>query len=101
MQLIVLQPASWVSAAILLEIPRERKKEMGRNSLNLPASCFMRLGEQQGRIAMGISEQAGSAALHLRLAALGSFVGVLCTYGAAPVLAVGLGLIAAFVLTRM
>jgi len=50
---------------------------------------------------MRISEQAGSAALHLRLTALGSFVGVLCTYGAAPVLAVALGLIAAFVLTRM
>lgn len=50
---------------------------------------------------MRISDQAGSAALHLRLAALGSFVGVLCTYGAAPVLAVALGLIAAFVLTRM
>lgn len=61
----------------------------------------MRLGKQLGRIAMRISEQAGSAALHLRLTALGSFVGVLCAANVAPVFAVALGLIAAFVLTRI
>jgi hypothetical protein len=50
---------------------------------------------------MRISEQAGSAALHQRLWALGSVVGVLCTYGLGPVFAVVLGLCAAVVLTRL
>ena len=50
---------------------------------------------------MRISEQAGSAALHLRLTALSSFVGVLCAAEVAPVFAVALGLFAAFVLTRL
>jgi len=94
-------PTSWVAATDLLENPRERKKEIGRDSLNLLANCNMRLGEQLGRIAMRISEQAGSAALHLRLTALGSFVGVLCASGVAPVIAVVLGLIAAAVLNRV
>lgn len=50
---------------------------------------------------MSISEQKGSAALAERLAAFGGVVGVLCTYGLAPVAAVVLGLLAAFVLTKI
>ena len=61
----------------------------------------MRLGEQLGRIAMRISEQAGSAALPQRLTAFGGVVGVLCTAGLAPVTAVVLVLCVAVVLTRM
>lgn len=50
---------------------------------------------------MGNFEQAGSAALHLRLAAFGSVVGVLCTAGLAPVTAVVLVLCVAVVFTKM
>ena len=48
---------------------------------------------------MGISDRAGSAALHLRLTAFGGAVGVLCSAGLAPVTAVVLVLFAAVVLT--
>lgn len=50
---------------------------------------------------MRISDQKGSAALAGRLAAFGGVVGVLCTHGLAPVAAVLLGLLAAFVLAKV
>lgn len=50
---------------------------------------------------MGVSDRAGSAALHERLTAFGGVVSVLCIAGLAPVTAVVLVLIAAAVLTRM
>ena len=46
-------------------------------------------------------EQAGSAALHKRLAAFSGAVAVLCTAGLAPVFAVVLVLFAAVVLTKV
>lgn len=50
---------------------------------------------------MRISNQAGSAALHQRLMAFGSVLGVLCTAGVAPVTAVALVLCIAVVLSMM
>jgi hypothetical protein len=50
---------------------------------------------------MSIFERAGSAALHLRLTAFGSVVGVLCAAGVAPVTAVVLVLCVAVVLTKV
>jgi len=50
---------------------------------------------------MSISEQKGSAALAGRLTAFGGVVGVLCTYGLAPVAAVLLVLVATFVLAKV
>lgn len=53
------------------------------------------------RDTMSISDQKGSAALAECLTAFGGVVGVLCTFGVAPVAAVLLSLFAAFALARV
>lgn len=74
-------------------------EHLRRCSLNFPYQPLYETGEKQGRIAMRISEQAGSAALHLRLPAFGGLCSTLYyVLGFEPVTAVTLALVSTIVL---
>jgi hypothetical protein len=94
MLLIVLQPVQLGSCHQPPGKTRESgKKEIGRDSLNLPANCYMRLGETaREEIPMGITNHAGSAVLHKRIRAFSDMAISFSLMGIDPVSAVALAL---------